>query len=669
MGTQQQNSASPIEKLFVKTKSLDSKDSRFLSLPLAGTAALMATILWASPSWGQTSSILPRFTNTLKPVPAESSPSVKMRFAQRGSTQSNALSIPQGRSNRFSAGRFLPARFRGQDGDAFGEDQARGGDPFGEPTVESPITESPFQQTLPQQTTPRRTPRSVDTQVRNPFGEPTTEPRDDSVRQPRQPIIEIPGVDPSPRVPPMDTTPSRPRLPQGSEFTPDPNNIPDLPMPNGQTRETDKAGTRSSGSTGRPTSSREDGENQLDTEGVELEDFDPRDFEANESNSDRSNGSSTKSKDDDRRRPFRSNIYRPAAEPSYRPKAIANDGSAPPPPYPYSAHAYPPNPYAANPYAANPYAANPYAANPYATSPYLLPAYGAVAGCQNSLACQSCGPQSCGQCQQLNCGGGCGYGCGCNNSCGPSYASDNRYAGCPTPTPATGEGDVYQNVTQDDSTLGIDGRSLNAPLVPSGIPLYYVSLFGGWSDLSDLAVSDSSGRIDLTSQNGLGLGFAFGQILGKNLRSELEFSYRSHDVGDLLLSDFGAGRQTIGGNGDVESYAGMLNLYWEFSGLCDGLLTPYIGGGVGAANVSADLRLDGGQTAFTDGEDSSFAYQYIVGMNFKVRSYSDLFVEYRHFAADGLRLDANLPPSSLIDGDGQLNYQSNNIFFGMRMKF
>lgn len=223
--------------------------------------------------------------------------------------------------------------------------------------------------------------------------------------------------------------------------------------------------------------------------------------------------------------------------------------------------------------------------------------------------------------------------------------------------------------TPQEATLGIAGRGLNGPLVTSELPLYYVSLFGGWSDLSDLAITNDSGRTDLNSQNGLGLGAAFGQILGRNLRSELEFSYRNHDVDNLFLTDFGTGQQTINGAGDVESYAGMLNLYWEFTGLCGGAFTPYIGGGVGAVNVSADLRLDGGQNAFADGEDSSFAYQYIVGLNYKVRSYSDLFVEYRHFAADSLRLDTSLPAGSLLEGDGELNYQSNNIFFGMRLKF
>ena len=541
---------------------------------------------------------------------------------------------------------MLPARHRRQDGDMFGEDQAGGGnDAFGE-TIESPITESPFRApTLP----PTQQPR--ETQDRGIFGEPTIDGATN----------RVPPVDPSPRVPPMDTTPVAPRLPRGSEFTPDESSVPDLPTPDGETRQSEKARTeRSTGET-----------DTTDPDDISLEDFnEDEDPQAGRSGSPKRR--TTERPYDDPRRPFRSNVYRPAAEPSYYSKPTgpnpylnpyANPNAANPYANPNAAANPYANPYAMNPHVMNPYAANPYAANPYAANPYAnqfaANPYGAY-GCPPCNMCAGCPPNNgCSSCNS--------YGSGFA-SC-PQAAAVNNYAGCPTPTPAGGGGGVYESVVNDSATLGITGRSLNNSLMPSGVPLYYVSLFGGWSSLSDLEIVNDAGRINLDSQDGLGLGFAFGQIQGKNLRSELEFSYRNQDLDDLFLSDFGTGRETIDGVGDIESYAGMLNLYWEFVDLCDGRLSPYIGAGVGAVNVSADMRLDGGLDAFNDGEDSSFAYQYIVGVNYKVRTYSDFFVEYRHFAADSLRFDTSLPAGSLLDGDGELNYQTNNIFFGMRLKF
>jgi len=579
----------------------------------------------SSDACGQNGSILPRFASTASQQQRTNSPSVNMKLAQYAGratgSSPQAYRSPQTPRLAMAPQQYgMPVRHRRQDGDVFGEDQAGGGDPFGEPTVKSPITGSPFDNVEPDQ-------RNV-TPLKNPFGEPEVEP---------------PVLDPTPRTPAMDTSPVAPRLPRGSEFTPDPNSIPDLPRPDGSTRESEKARTDRS---------------VPDPDGIDLEDFNEGNFEEKDPQARRPRTTGRRERDadyDDPRRPFRSNVYRPAPEPSYYSKPTGPNPYLDPRTNPYAAanpnaiNPYALNPYLMNPYAANPYAANAYAGNPYAANPYAMNplGYNCPPACQG---CASCPPvNACATC--------------------PTAAPVNSYAGCPTPTPATCNDGVYENVIGEEATLGINGRSLNNPLMPSGVPLYYVSLFGGWSDLSDLEIVNEAGTINLNSENGLGIGAAFGQIQGRNLRTELEVSYRSQDIENLLLRDLGTGRETLNGVGDIKSYAGMLNVYWEFVDLFDGPFSPYVGAGVGAVNVSADMRLNGGQDAFRDGEDSSFAYQYIAGVNYKLQSYSDLFIEYRHFAADSLRLDTSLPAGSLLNGDGELNYQTNNIFFGMRLKF
>lgn len=595
----------------------------------------------------QFSSSQPQFTNTIVEPTFSSSPSVRMKLSRKkvekpeeAEPQSEPKASPfrsplPPRLAATPKSYLSPARFRRQD-DVFGEDQAGGGNPFGDATVESPIQESPFEPynstTIPRRKKP----------LENPFGEPE---------------VKTPVVDPTPRTPKMDT-PVRPVLPQGSEFTPDPDSIPDLPTPSGGKRESEKARTEKRVERSLPDPDEVDIDQEFSADSIiEEEDPDARSTPPKRPRRDR------KDTYDDPRRPYRSNVYRPAPDPSYYTKPLASDPQLPVAGGPYAPGA---NPYAYNPYAANPYLTNPYPvdsyaaphegayaaaypapyAAPYAMNPYM--GYGCPPACMGCQSCQSCAPR----CPQTNC-----------------------YDGCPTPTPADGQ-EVYDAVVSAPAPERACGLGVklcrggdNSIFSPAGVPLYYFSLFGGWSDLSDLEIVNGDGTINLDSRNGVGLGGAFGQIQGRNLRSELEFSYRSHDIEDLLLRDFAGGSETLTGIGDIQSYAGMLNVYWEFVDLLGGRIAPYIGAGIGAVNVNAETRLDGGTDAFADGEDSSFAYQYIAGLNFKVRQYSDLFIEYRHFAADSLRFDAALPEGALINGDGELNYQTNNIFFGMRLKF
>ena len=586
---------------------------------------------------GQFSSSV-QFSNTVIEPMHTNSPSVSMKLSQKrpSSDQPNQATLRRPQSPRLgmSPKSYLaPARFRRQDNDPFGENQAGSGSPFGDATIESPIKESPFEPyntTLPDRKSP----------ITNPFGEPK---------------VKTPIVDPTPRTPPMDTIPKKPVLPPGGEFTPDPDTIPPMPKPIGGTRETERARTQPSIT---------DERNPPDPDEISPDDFSEAKILEEDPDAQglpRSTGRRERADADDPRRPFRSNIYRPAREPSYYSKPAGSDTKGSYPANPYAAGADPngANPNGVNPYAANPYAANPYMMNPYAAYPPPYPPPYAAPYAMNPYMGFGC-PPACMGCQSC---------CAPTNCCPPT----NSYAGCPTPTPATSDDGVYEPVVGEPARTGLGlnicRRGPNSILTPSGVPLYYFSLFGGWSDLSDLEIVNEEGAINIDSSNGVGLGAAFGQIQGRNLRSEFEFSYRNHDLEDLFLLDFAGGSENITGVGDIQSFAGMFNVYWEFVDLLGGRVAPYIGAGIGAVNVSADLRLDGGADAFNDGEDSSFAYQYIVGLNYKLREYSDLFIEYRHFAADSLRLDTSLPDGSLLNGDGELNYQTNNIFFGMRLKF
>jgi opacity protein-like surface antigen len=189
--------------------------------------------------------------------------------------------------------------------------------------------------------------------------------------------------------------------------------------------------------------------------------------------------------------------------------------------------------------------------------------------------------------------------------------------------------------------------------------LDYVSIFGGWDWLDDYSGAvlppPRSGNFD----PGLGIGVAVGNQLYERLRGEFEFVYRNND-GD---------QWTVGGitgpfSGSISSYSNMLNLATDCEGY--GRFKPYLGVGVGVA------VLDG---VFTTGpfqhlvQDTVFAYQGFVGLSYQVNRTCQFFVEYRYFATEGTGLVRVTPPALDEEEEGNFDYVTQNVFFGLRHSF
>jgi len=237
--------------------------------------------------------------------------------------------------------------------------------------------------------------------------------------------------------------------------------------------------------------------------------------------------------------------------------------------------------------------------------------------------------------------------------------------------------EVYEGVVSGDKEIeAFDPRRFpqKKPLLGigairnNGPNIYYGSIFGGWTGLDDLMLSGDEGNLQISNEDGFNVGFALGQIQGKNLRSELEVTYRSNDLTGMTLNDLAGASQSFEGDGNIESISGMLNVIWDFTDLPTQRIKPYLGGGIGGVSADADFQIDGMRT-LGDGNDTSLAYQWIAGINFQTRRFSDIFVEYRYFAADSLHFNTTLPASAIIDGDGELEYRTSNVLFGIRMKF
>jgi len=217
---------------------------------------------------------------------------------------------------------------------------------------------------------------------------------------------------------------------------------------------------------------------------------------------------------------------------------------------------------------------------------------------------------------------------------------------------------------------------------------YYVGVFGGWSTFDDdistsfsysyfgttttttthnnfLSVTASANATD-DFEDGWVVGAALGTSLGEGLRGELELAFRTFDVDagfNINANAYGAvGTSTTGGtyvstttslstriaassDGDMDVWSVMANIWYDFN-MGDSAYTPFVGVGVGMANLSLDYSATVAGTftntassttfAFSTGTSFSddawaFAYQFGAGLAYNMGNGSTLSAQYRYF--------------------------------------
>lgn len=224
--------------------------------------------------------------------------------------------------------------------------------------------------------------------------------------------------------------------------------------------------------------------------------------------------------------------------------------------------------------------------------------------------------------------------------------------------------------------VGLDGYCSSCLEQPYSCcePLFYISIFGGYSDadLDGLALergvtTPTSGQYEL--DDGYGFGIAIGQTQGANLRTELEFSFRSNDAETFELNN----ANDLDLSGDVSSSSGMFNFAWDFNNIqAIPRFRPYVGAGIGFSYVDADdvgVDASTGAALHTDDfeSDSAFAWQVFTGVTYQYSTAMNLFIEYRYFDVSGLDLESQPDASTTLLGD--LDYQVDNVFVGFRLRF
>jgi opacity protein-like surface antigen len=131
-------------------------------------------------------------------------------------------------------------------------------------------------------------------------------------------------------------------------------------------------------------------------------------------------------------------------------------------------------------------------------------------------------------------------------------------------------------------------------------------------------------------------------------RAEIEFAYRDNDVDEYRDST-----SAIPGNGEVTTYSLMVNGYYDF--MPENKFSPFIGGGIGYANVELESNKVGREDAHV------FAYQVAGGGSLAVNENLKLDLQYRLFATN----DPDFSGNTLKEAE----YLTHNIMIGFRYSF
>jgi opacity protein-like surface antigen len=184
---------------------------------------------------------------------------------------------------------------------------------------------------------------------------------------------------------------------------------------------------------------------------------------------------------------------------------------------------------------------------------------------------------------------------------------DNPNLGTPpaTATPAAPEGTASQPApaaeqTGSCSAVPYDFRSDD----PVNIP--YLTLWAGVVTTHDNDIDYGTASSTVSFDNGYGAGAAIGYDFGPS-RLEIEGSYREADADDA--------------DEDLEVMTLLVNAYADFK--TGGMVTPYLGAGVGYAEVEAG-----------DYDDEVFAGQLAAGMLFALSPKVAVDLGYRFLITD-----------------------------------
>ena len=142
--------------------------------------------------------------------------------------------------------------------------------------------------------------------------------------------------------------------------------------------------------------------------------------------------------------------------------------------------------------------------------------------------------------------------------------------------------------------------------------------------------------ISLDTETGFGINGAIGYRFD-DARVELEVAYTNNDVESVTVNDL----DEIPLDGEIESTQFMVTGYYDIP--TNSRFSPYIGGGVGVATLTADdieTDIPGLGTLALDDTGTSFVFQVKAGVGYQISRQANVFLGYRLHGLPGQDFEA-----------------------------
>ena len=141
-----------------------------------------------------------------------------------------------------------------------------------------------------------------------------------------------------------------------------------------------------------------------------------------------------------------------------------------------------------------------------------------------------------------------------------------------------------------------------------------------------------------------------------HLRVEGEVVYRENKVNQATIAG-----TTFGASGDVSALSFMGNVYYDFENKSS--WTPYVGSGIGAAQLSFSDVLSTTALRVND-EDLVLAYKFEAGFALEMDENIGLFANYHYFATTDPKFTNSVSLTKF-----QTGYKSHNLGIGLSFRF
>jgi len=206
--------------------------------------------------------------------------------------------------------------------------------------------------------------------------------------------------------------------------------------------------------------------------------------------------------------------------------------------------------------------------------------------------------------------------------------------------------------------LGLAGLgTAQAQDMSTGADGWYLRAEGGWNHLdnSTVTATGTAGTASTTFHEGFIVGGAVGYHFNP-FRVEGEFDYRSNNLKSVTAPFAGT-------TGNANAVTGLVNGYYDIPWQPVPGLVPYVGLGVGLADIGLNAKTSGGAPAVGD-HDVVFAVQPSIGLRYVTSPSTSFGLEYRFLNG--------FSPSFRTQGGGTAStgdYQSHSVLISFTYQF